>query len=294
MSKFCFIDDSVSGVGGTSLTLEAIVEQERKNIDFISTSNLVLSDLFKGYDIFILGNVLTFGKNSLDCLMHLTSNLRFIKIDFDYGYCKFRGVVPHKILGKEECQCPFGETGEGLLTQLYDNIKNNALHVFYMSKEQMDMHDKALQGIPENKKSVLSSCFSSKDMLQMKGLSSKKKNDKYAIIDGQGGWHTEAKGIKESIEYAVKNELEYDIIKTKTHGEMLNLLSDYKGLIFMPIIHDTCPRVTIEARYMGLEVITNDKSQHIKEDWWQGSDEEAFKFTESRPEYFWNTIKCLK
>ena len=56
---------------------------------------------------------------------------------------------------------------------------------------------------------------------------------------------------------------------------MINLLSSYKGLISLPIIEDTCPRITLEARYMGLEVITNKMSQHTKEDWWVKSDEEA-------------------
>jgi len=75
---------------------------------------------------------------------------------------------------------------------------------------------------------------------------------------------------------------------------MIELLSNYKGLITMPIIHDTCPRITIEARYMGLEVITNEKSQHITEDWWKKTDEIAYKFTKSRPFYFWEKLKCLK
>ena len=61
----------------------------------------------------------------------------------------------------------------------------------------------------------------------------------------------------------------------------------------MPIIHDTCPRITIEARYMGLKVITNEFSQHIGEEWWQGTDEEAFSFTKSRPKFFWEKLKCL-
>tara|TARA_R110000824_G_scaffold400170_1_gene607060 strand:- start:589 stop:1473 length:885 start_codon:yes stop_codon:yes gene_type:complete len=294
MSQFCFIDDSVSGVGGTALTLEAIVELERENVDFISTSELKLSDLFKDYDLFILGNVLGFDGNSFDALMYLTENLRFVKAEFDYGYCKYRGSIPHEILGKEKCRCPWGKTGESLFSRLYDNIKINALHVFYMSEGQMNIHNQALGGISKNKKSVLSSCFSSENMLQMKELSKKTKNDKFAIIDGQGGWHTEAKGIKESIEYAIRNEMSYDLIKTKTHKDMLTLLSDYQGLIFMPIIHDTCPRVTIEARYMGLEVITNEKSQHITEKWWKQTDDRAFKFTKSRPKYFWDTIKCLR
>ena len=155
MSQFCFIDDSVAGVGGTALTLDAIVEPERGNVDFVPTSDLQLSDLFKDYELFILGNTLGFDKNSFDCLIHLTETLRFVKIEFDYGYCMYRGKVPHKILAKEECSCPFGATGTSSLCQLYDNIKTNALHIFYMSEGQMKMHDDSLMGVNKKKKSVL-------------------------------------------------------------------------------------------------------------------------------------------
>ena len=71
-----------------------------------------------------------------------------------------------------------------------------------MSKEQMEIHDEDLLGIDETKKSVLSSCFSTETMLRFESLANKNKSDKYAIIDGQGGWHTQAKGINESIKHA--------------------------------------------------------------------------------------------
>ena len=127
-------------------------------------------------------------------------------------------------------------------------------------------------------------------MLRFKELRSKEKNNIYAIIDGQGGWHSRAKGVSDSIHYAESNNLDYKLIKTKTYEEMLDTLCEFKGLISMPIIHDTCPRITLEARYLGLEVLTNSNSQHITEDWWKCSDQEAFEFTQSRPDYFWKEI----
>ena len=158
----------------------------------------------------------------------------------------------------------------------------------------MKIHNDSLMGIDPKKKTVLSSCFSSEDMLLMSELRKKTKNKKFAIIDGKGGWHTEAKGIKPSIEYAESNNIEYDVIKTETHHEMLHLLSDYKGLINKPIIDDTCPRVTIEAKLMGLEVILDEMSQHITEEWWKQTPGKIIKYLSSRPKLFWETVKCLK
>jgi len=293
-SKVCFIDDSVSGIGGTSLTLDAIVEPNRDNVDFIPTVDFSLSQVFSKYSMYIFGNITHFSKNSLDSIIYLMEEKPFCKIEFDYGYCPYRGTIPHKILGNAECKCPFGEESQLHLAELYSLIKYNSLHIFYMSQAQSEIHNDHLGGIPESKKSILSSCFTKDTLLKFKSLKQKSKNNKYAIIDGNGGWHTQAKGISESIKYAKDNNLKFDLIKTDTHDEMLNLLSEYKGLITFPIIDDTCPRITLEARYMGLEVITNEFSQHTTEDWWLDSDKEAFKFTSSRPSFFWNKIKCLK
>lgn len=292
--KVCFIDDSVSGVGGTSLTLDAIVEPKKEFVEFISTDQLSLKDIFSGFEIFILGNLTKFTKNSLDALILLMESKPFCKIEFDYGYCEYRGTIPHKTIAGEDCQCPFGVTGNKILSRIYSLIKKNSLHTFYMSESQLNIHSEKLEWIESDKKSVLSSCFTQDNMLKFQSLKSKPKNNKYAIIDGQGGWHTQAKGIKQSIDHANKKGLDFDLIKTETHNEMLNLLSEYKGLISLPIIEDTCPRITIEARYMGLDVITNENSQHITEDWWKSDDETAFNFTKNRPNYFWETIKCLK
>lgn len=288
MRKFCLVDDSVSGIGGTMLTLSALTEDYLDDIDFISTYDFSLRDVFRKDRFFIFGNITHFSKNSLDAIIHCMENFAFIKIEFDYGYCSSRGRIPHQILQNEKCNCPNNH-----LRDLYSLIASKATHIFYMSEAQKSIHSLDLDLEDSSRQSVLSSCFSKENLLTFKKLKDKKKNDNYAIIDGNGGWHTQAKGIKQSIEYAEANNLKYDLIKTKTHSEMLEKLSSYKGLISMPIIEDTCPRITLEARYMGLEVLTNENSQHISEDWWKSSDKEAFSFTASRPNYFWEEMKCL-
>ena len=57
MRDFCLVDDSVSGVGGTSLTLDAIVEPEEGNVDFIPTNYFTLKDAFCQRKCFIFGNI---------------------------------------------------------------------------------------------------------------------------------------------------------------------------------------------------------------------------------------------
>jgi hypothetical protein len=287
-----FIDDCVAGVGGTSLTLDAIIEPHEDQVQLISTKEFSLMDSFK-YEGFIFGNIMGFANNSFDAIIHTMKSKPFFKIEFDYGYCIYRGRIPHKVLGNQDCDCHKSTNASGL-RKIYKLIHSNALHVFYMSEEQMLFHSEDLNFDTSQNKSVLSSCFTSNTMLQFSNLCKKKKNSKFAVIDGNGGWHSQAKGINEAIKHAENDSLNYEIIKTKTHKEMLDTLSNYHGLIFLPIIHDTCPRVTLEAKYMGLEVITNSRSQHTKEKWWNDSTENAFQFTQSRPNYFWKMLrKCL-
>jgi hypothetical protein len=74
---------------------------------------------------------------------------------------------------------------------------------------------------------------------------------------------------------------------------MLELLSQYSGMIFLPIIQDTCPRVTIEAKLLGLDVITNEKSQHITEDWWNFEFDQMSEYLIDRPNIFWKILNEL-
>ena len=293
--KICVVDDSASGVGGTRLTLEAIFESNLEKLNFIPTRDLKLKDAFGSFDLFIFGNIMNLDRNNIDVLNLIMKEKPFVKIEFDYGYCQYRGRVPHQILGGGACDCDKNQE----LASIYESIHSQSLHTFYMSEQQMLMHNedlsryKNITGKFKNEQSILSSCFSKENLLLFRKLKEKNKNERYAIIDGQGGWHSKAKGINESIEYAKCNSLEFDLIKTDTHKEMLDVLSNYKGLISMPIIHDTCPRITIEAKLMGMEVITNGMSQHTKEDWWNKGYDQAFDFVKSRPKYFWEKLRCL-
>lgn len=290
--KYCFIDDSVTALGGTALTIDALLEPNINNVEMVQTSQFSFDeskDLF-----YIVGNCVTLSQESFESLYYLFQKGNFCKIEFDYNYCPYRGINPHKHFTGKDCSCPFGDTGYLPLKQLYKGISKNAKAVFYMSDQQRDMHLKALPDLSIDRTFRLSSSFKQDNFAKFKSLRDKEKNGKYAIIEGQGGWHTEAKGIKQSIQYAKENNLNYDLISTKTHDAMLEKLSDYSGMIFLPIIHDTCPRVTIEAKLLGLEVITNDNSQHITEEWWGDDLEKIENYLKGRPSFLWEKLNELQ
>ena len=138
--KFCLVDDSVNFLGGTSLTLDAIIEPNKENVTFVPTIDFSLKDVFD-FDFFIFGNITNLSPNSLESILYCMDQKKFCKIDFDYGYCKYRGDIPHKILGGEECNCPEKHSH---LEKIYRKIKDLAEFNFFMSHDQMKMHQKRL------------------------------------------------------------------------------------------------------------------------------------------------------
>lgn len=158
-----------------------------------------------------------------------------------------------------------------------------------MSQEQMDFHVQDA-GIDPSKCHVLSSCFTADFYSFIEQLSKRPKNNTYAIIDGQGGWHSTAKGVTDAIKLAEKHGFDYKLLKTPSHRELMELLSEYKGLIFQPIIHDTCPRITIEARLLNLDLHINGRCQHINETWWKEDTTTMTNYLKGRPSFLWNTI----
>ena len=82
--------------------------------------------------------------------------------------------------------------------------------------------------------------------------SSEEKNGLYAIINDDNP----IKGKKDAIRYADKNKLQYGLISNKNRLKFFEELSKFDGIILMPTILESCSRLAIEAKLMGLEVIS--------------------------------------
>lgn len=244
--------------------------------------------------LFIFGNIFGINESNINAINNVLLTKRFVKIEFDYGFCKYRCLQAYqKFTGMEKWE-PFSEKfGSPPLQQLYFNIMSNSLGLFYMSNEQMRIHNQMLKDLPvNNKQFVLGSCFTKETLYRLDKLSKNRKNNgKYCIIKGNDGWHSEAKGFFEAKKYCMENKLEFDILDEKDYNVFLDKMSGYKGLVFLPIIHDTCPRLTIEAKILGLHLITNSNVQHASEEWFKKDRKEIIEYLSDIPEKFKNILK---
>ena len=46
----------------------------------------------------------------------------------------------------------------------------------------------------------------------------------------------------------------------------------------------------IEAKLLGLDIITNVNSQHTTEGWWHSTRDDIKEYLEQRPKHFWSVI----
>jgi hypothetical protein len=71
---------------------------------------------------------------------------------------------------------------------------------------------------------------------------------------------------------------------------MLKKLSEYSGLVFMPLGGDTCPRLVIEAKLLGLRLVINENIQHSSEDWWNSDYDIIESYLLNGHNRFWDKI----
>jgi hypothetical protein len=291
--RYVYLDDSNIEIGGTNFTSLAILEDRIEDVEIIKCSELKVHTIDSNKDSFwILGNITGLFSLDSNVITHLVESIKdFVKIEFDYNYCQYRGEIPHQVLGGEVCKCP----AVPVVDYLYSWVITTSKHMFFMSERQRAIYSTHFPTFKFHCSSVLSSCFTRGNLQLFRNVrrQESEKNDRYAILKGFGGWHSKAKGLEESIKYCIENNLPYDVLPIQQYEQHIGTLSKYKGLIFLPIIDDTCPRCVIEAKLLDLQVVTSLNSQHVTEWWWDQEKEEVEKYVSDRPKYFWAKIDEL-
>jgi hypothetical protein len=292
--KYIVLDDCLVKNGGTYLTLDSILESRNEDCFTVSFSTLTKNFIDSNKDkLWILGNLMKVVlENKTEELFKILEECKFIKLEFDYNFCPYRSEFGHEVFKKQKCECPHGSSGDPVLSKMYDLITLNCKHSFFMSERQRAVYSAHLPMLDFSKSSVLSSCFSKSSLDLFEKHKDNAKNDKYAILEGYGGFHSFAKGVKEAKDFCEANNFKFDVLPNQDYEKHIETLSYYKGLIFTPVIHDTCPRCIIEARLLNLEVICNNNCQHIYEFWWKDKSK-TLDYLKERPNYFWSIIDTL-
>jgi len=107
--------------------------------------------------------------------------------------------------------------------------------------------------------------WSEKALNKMEQICNREKEDKCSIVNASV-FH---KSTKDSKEYCEKREWEYELMHSQDYYKFLELLGSNKKLVFLPKAPETLSRVVVEARMMGMSVLTNDKVGATGEPWFK-------------------------
>jgi len=268
-------------IGGAELTSHALLETGFDNYKKINslllTADLIQKHRNKRWVFFNFHHV-----NDTN-LLHIIKQIKnYHVVEYDYKYCKFRLKSKHEHF-EGICECQNSKRGK-LVAVFLAKSKN----LFFMSHAQKNEYERVFPVLKKHKFShVLSSSFTSKNIEYILSLDTSKKNNKYLILNSKS-W---VKGTKECITYAKENKIDYKLVANLSHRDLLAELAKHKGLIFLPRGLDTCPRLVMEAKLLGCDVIINDNVQHKNEPWFKERSTIIQHITNQKDFFYEKTLK---
>ena len=270
--------------GGAELSLESILESAPSDVVRIESFRVNKEFIQKHCeDFWIFGNFYELSRSLITYI--IKKNIKYSVFEYDYKYCSFRSDDIHRLATKNDCDCHEKRHGKEIALFLF---KSSLL--WWMSAAQKAFYEEKFEFLKKHKNSeVLTSTFSERDTLFMKALNNldKQKTNEYIILNSD----FPIKNTRGCVAAAEENNLPYKLVSGLKRNEMLRVLSESEGLIFLPIGKDTCPRLVIEAKLLGCKLLLNENVQHVPEEWFKKPKEEIFDYLESRKKYFWEKVE---
>lgn len=257
MNKFVFVMDYLPEkvLGGAELSTQALIDLCPGEVIKIESSELdrpMIEQYKDAYWIFTNIWLMKWG-----LIPDIIRKLRYSIVEYDFKYCTYRSPDMHLLAEGIQCHCT---------NIFFDDFFFKAENVFFMSNRQAEWHRKKMPFLEGSNSWVISSLFSqdSLDMLMQLSKNPKEK-DCWGIVFSRSG----LKGFNEAVSYCEKKGINYRIFKDMNYVDLMESLSRCHGLVYKPIGGDTCPRVVIEAKLMGLELDLNYFVMHKDEHWFR-------------------------
>ena len=287
MKKILFVSDLFveDYMGGAELTTEALIESSNETtttVRKIRCKDVKKEHIQEMRDVHWV--ICNFSTLSNDIKLEIAKNANYSIIEYDYKFCIYRSVEKHLHLEGKECDCTSRES-EKINLVFYGYAEK----IWFMSQQQREIFIENVRTIKEENTSVLSSAFSEESIqffekinTQLTNRTTNKSNN--YIIFNSNSW---IKGVDDSISKAVELGLNYEKVANLSYSDMLKKLLSSRGLVFLPKGGDTCPRLVIEAKLMGCELVINDNVQHATEDWFDDR-ESILSYLKENKKKFWN------
>jgi len=267
--------------GGAELTSDALIEASPTLVKKVHAKNLTVEFLQQNVDAFwIFGN---FSSINWSLIPVIASNLRYAVLEYDYKFCLHRSIEKHLHETGQECDCHKRQLG-----QLVAGFYQAADAIFWMSEQQRARYTDRFPNLLFHRNShVLSSVFDARFFEKINQLKSKTTDRSGWMVLGSKSW---IKGYEDAVKWCEENGKKYQSYWDVPYEELLDTMSISEGFVYLPRGGDTCPRMVIEAKLLGCEVVTNDNVQHAAEKWWNANPDDVCDYLLGRPDVFWVAI----
>lgn len=232
--------------------------------------------------VYLVGNFTTMSE---EVKKDFVEHGKYIIYEHDHKYCVTRNPYTYMIItddGPKQVANPTGQVPK-------DNLINLD---FYQKAHKVvcltDWHEEQLKmNIPDCKlTNIHGSMWTGGDLQYIDSIrESVKKSDKCAIFNDQeivtledGTVYRQGPNIKNkqgNIKYCQERSIPYRLIpRINDRERFLKTLAKHSSLCFFPEIPETCSRLLVEARMLGLEVHTDRFSGASREYWFHLSGQE--------------------
>lgn len=278
-----FVEDYV---GGAELTTEALIKASPMSVMKVHSRDVDLSLLERGQSKFwIFGNFAGLDKNLIPSII---ANMNYSVLEYDYKFCRYRSPEKHQEAERSPCGCAAEWHG-----QLISAFFHGAKSLWWMSERQRDRYYSQFPTLHNIRSTVLSSIFDDETFLKIATLRDLYKNKSRSgwIVLGSQSW---VKGWQAAEEWCKTNSKQYEVVWNLPYDALLEKLAIAEGFVYLPNGGDTCPRMVIEAKLLGCQLVLNENVEHAKEEWFDTDDTVTTEsYLYAAREIFWNGIRSV-
>jgi glycosyltransferase involved in cell wall biosynthesis len=291
-TKIIFVADLFAEdyVGGAELTSQALIDASPFQLFKLHsrdvTQNLIQVNLDK---FWVFGN---FAQLNPQLIQIVIQTLNYSILEYDYKFCQWRSPELHESNSKSPCDCHTKPNG-----QLIYNFFAFSRHIWWMSEKQRNHYFSVFPNLHRKANTVLSSVFDKKTFERIDKLNQimqlgnaifpKEIKRSGWIVLGSNSW---VKGFEAAKKWCEDNKKQYEVVWNVPYDQLLEKLSTAEGFVYFPAGKDTCPRMVIEAKLLGCQLVLNENVQHANEEWF--SDVKTIRaYLEKSTERFWDGIK---
>jgi len=241
MKKVIFVADFFSNKlnGGAENNDNVLINfLEKKGLSVLRVnSNNLENQSFKKDNFFIISNFIGLSESH----KKLLKNESYIIYEHDHKYLKSRDPSRYP-----DFQIPKDQL---INVDFYKNAK--AVVVLSEVCREIIIRNLKL----DNVHNIGCSLWSDERLNFIRSLSDRKKNNKLAILNSTN----RIKNTALSIDFCRSKGLEYDLIQPCNPEDLLNNLSRYDGLVFLPGVLETFSRISAEAKMLNCKLITKSR-----------------------------------